>query len=797
MRKVRPYDPSQNNHLGIKPASFNQRVKKATTSQLGKTGIHESALKHVTGTAQYVDDIPELPNTLHMAAGGSDYAHARIESVDLSAVLASPGVVAVYTHSDIPGEIDVAPVYSGDPLLAVEETQFVGQPIFLVVAQTYEQAQQALPKANIKYHPLKANIRLQDGIDSGESVVPEHIMQLTDATSALKKAPFTLAGEGYIGGQEHFYLEGQISLALPTEDGGIHVHTSSQHPTEVQKLVAEVLHIGNHLVTVEVRRMGGGFGGKESQAAVLSCSAALAAHDLQRPVKYRLPRRTDMERTGKRHDFGFQYQVGFDSQGVIEGIDLTLAGLCGCSADLSQGIVDRAMFHADNGYYLNAAKVTGIAPRTHTVSNTAFRGFGGPKGMLAIETVMENIARSSGLDPLTVRKRNLYRPGADTTHYGQTVEQLVLQDIVQQLESSSEYWARREQITEFNQANRYLKKGLALTPVKFGISFTAKHLNQASALVHVYTDGTILVNHGGTEMGQGLYTKVLQIVANEFGVSCQSVQVSSTRTDKIANSSPTAASSGTDLNGFAALNACQEIKASMIAFAAEHFAVSSDQIRFSHDCVLAGNQSLSFAEFCRVAYMNRVPLMAHGFYATPKIHYDRATGQGQPFFYFANGAACSEVIIDCLTGEYKVLRTDILHDVGRSINPAIDIGQIEGGFVQGMGWLTSEELLWDDQGRVISNSPANYKIPTAFDVPREFNVALYESANPESTVLNSKAVGEPPLMLALSVWSALSDACASVADYAFCPRLDAPATPEKILAAVSEAQRYTEEQCDE
>ncbi|BFM06475.1 xanthine dehydrogenase molybdopterin binding subunit [Halioxenophilus aromaticivorans] len=783
MRNVKPYDPLPT-----------QRIAKANTSDLGKPGIHESAVKHVTGKAQYVDDIPELPGTLHMAAGGSAHAYAKILKVDLTAVLACPGVVAAYTHQDIPGEIDVAPVFTGDPLLAVDETQFVGQPLFLVVAETYEQAQAAVALANIDYQPLTPNIRLQQGLDSGHSVVPQHVMQRGDYGPAIANAEQRLQGEGYIGGQEHFYLEGQISMAWPTEDGGVHIHTSSQHPTEVQKLVAEVLHIGSHLVTAEVRRMGGGFGGKESQAAVLACSAALAANDLQRPVKYRMPRRADMERTGKRHDFGFQYDVGFTSQGDILGIDLTLAGLCGCSADLSQGIVDRAMFHADNGYSLNAAKVTGLAPRTHTVSNTAFRGFGGPKGMLAIETVMENIARATGQDPLAVRKRNLYRPGADTTHYGQKVEQLVLTDIVSRLETSSDYWQRREAVAAFNQHNPYLKKGLALTPVKFGISFTSKHLNQASALVHVYTDGTILVNHGGTEMGQGLYTKVAQIVASVFGVSSQRVQVTATRTDKVANSSPTAASSGTDLNGFAALNACEEIKHNLVQWACDCYGIEASKIVFSNDTVTLGEESLAFAELCRLAYMSRVPLMAHGFYKTPKIHYDRATGQGQPFFYFANGAACSEVLIDCLTGEYKVLRADILHDVGRSLNPAIDIGQVEGGFIQGMGWLTSEELLWDDRGRVISNSPANYKIPTAFDVPAEFNVALYESANPESTVLNSKAVGEPPLMLALSVWAALSDACAAVAEYRCCPRLDAPATAEKVLAAVGAAQQFLQEQ---
>ncbi len=811
MRKVRAYDPlnaiaekdlskasAVNNAIQSKANQSNTKQSKAKQSKakqskqggVGNSSQHDSAVLHVTGRAQYVDDLPELPGLLHMAAGGSDWAHAKIIAMDLSAVAASPGVVAVFTHDDVPGRLDVAPVYDGDPLLAKDETQFVGQPIFLVAAESYELAQEAVKKAVIEYQPLAANISLEQGLNAGDTVLPAHVMQSGEPEEAIAGATHKLSGKGYMGGQEHFYLEGQISLALPTEDDGIHVHASSQHPAEIQKLVAEVLNIASHKVTAEVRRMGGGFGGKESQAAVLACSAALAAHHLKRPVKYRLPRKADMERTGKRHDFGFEYQVGFDDSGVIAGINMTLAGLCGCSADLSQGIVDRAMFHADNAYFLNQARVTGLAPRTHTVSNTAFRGFGGPKGMVAIETILDNIARAVGEDPLTVRKRNVYRPGANTTHYGQVIEQPVAGDIMAKLEASSDYWSRRQAITAFNQNNQLFKKGLALTPVKFGISFTATHLNQAGALVHVYTDGSILVNHGGTEMGQGLYIKIVQIVAEVFGVSEARVQISSARTDKIANTSPTAASSGTDLNGYAALNACNQIKTQLIEFACEQYQISAQDVHFADDQVTLGEQSLSFAELCRQAYMHRVPLMAHGFYKTPKIHYDRASGSGQPFFYFANGAACSEVIIDCLTGEYRVTRVDILHDVGRSINPAIDIGQIEGGFIQGMGWLTTEELLWDDKGRVLSNSPANYKIPTAFDVPREFYVELYETANPEQTVFNSKAVGEPPLMLAISVWAALRDACASVANYRYSPPLDPPATAEKVLNAVLAAQAY-------
>ncbi|GAB2189275.1 xanthine dehydrogenase molybdopterin binding subunit [Sessilibacter sp. MAH1] len=776
-----------------------QRPRKSSAKKVhpkqgsaGKPSIHESAIKHVSGLATYIDDIPELSGTLHMAAGGSAHARAKVIAMNFEQVLAAPGVVDVFTAEDVPGELDIGPVFSGDPLFVTmgKETQFVGQTLFVVVAKTYEQACAAAKLADIQYEVLTPNVRLQEGLDAQEFVLPEHIIANGDANQAINSAEFQLRDGGYIGGQEHFYLEGQICYVLPGEDNGVHVFTSSQHPTEVQKLVAEVLDLPSHKVVAEVRRMGGGFGGKETQAAALACAASVAVYHLQQPVKFRLPRKHDMEATGKRHDFKYDYEVGFNQDGVIEGLNMTLAGLCGCSPDLSQGIVDRAMFHADNAYFINQSRVLGLCPRTHTVSNTAFRGFGGPQGMVAIEAVIDGIARSLGEDPLTIRKRNLYRDGADITHYGQQLDPSVLQEVVSTLETSSEYWARREAVKSFNAANPFVKKGLALTPVKFGISFTAQHLNQAGALVHVYTDGSILVNHGGTEMGQGLYTKIAQIVADEFGVDIERVQVSATRTDKVANTSPTAASSGTDLNGYAAKNACQEILQNFKAFAAEHYNVDVSAVSFSNDQVFVGEQVLNFADFCLQAYKGRVPLMAYGFYKTPKIYYDRDSGHGHPFFYFANGAACSEVLVDSFTGEYKVLRTDILHDVGKSVNPDLDIGQIEGAFIQGMGWLTTEELLWDDQGRVMSNSPASYKIPTAFDVPREFNIALYERENSVDTVFNSKAVGEPPLMLAISVWSALADACASFANYQYAPRLDPPATPEKVLKAIEDAKLF-------
>lgn len=759
---------------------------------VGHSTIHESAHKHVRGAAEYVDDLPLLPGTLFVATGQSTKPHARIVALDLTAVKNAPGVVDVIVQSDIPGKVDVAPVYSGDPLLAGDLVEFIGQPIFAVAATSFEAAQRAVLLARIEYDELPAQLTVEDSLAEQSFVLPQHQLLLGDPDASINAAPHHLSSEIYVRGQEHFYLEGQISEARLTEDGGIHVISSSQHPTELQKLVAEVLAIPFHLVVAEVRRMGGGFGGKESQAAPLACIAALFAQRTRRPVRYRMPRRDDMVQTGKRHDFLNRWRVGFDDEGKLLGVDMLLAGKCGFSADLSEGIVDRAMFHADNAYFLNNARILGVRCKTHTVSNTAFRGFGGPKGMMAIETIVEDIARYLGKDPLDIRKANLYQPGADETPYGQKIEQHVLPALIERLEQNSNYRARRVAITEFNKTHRTLKKGLALTPVKFGISFTAKHLNQAGALLQIYTDGSLLINHGGTEMGQGLYTKIQQIVASAFGVSVQRVMVSSTRTDKVPNTSPTAASSGTDLNGMAAKDACDKIKADLIAFAVEHFKLDAAQISFVQDQIVLGEQAMSFAEFIKLAYLNRVALSATGHYRTPKIFYDRAKAKGQPFLYFSNGAAVAEVTLDCLTGEYKVEQIDVLHDVGKSLNPAIDIGQIEGGFIQGMGWLTTEELLWDEKGRLLSNSPANYKIPTAFDVPEKFTVELFDEPNLENTIHLSKAVGEPPLMLAICVWSALRDACSSTTDYQFSPRLDTPATPERIYWALQECAEFIE-----
>ena len=757
----------------------------------GQSALHDSAWLHVRGQARYIDDLLEPEGLLHAAVGHSEQAHARILSMDLSAVRAYPGVVAVITLADVPGHTDIGPVFPGDPVLASELVEHIGQPIFAVAATSHTAARKAARLAKVEYEPLHAVLSTQEALDKSFFVRPSHTQQRGDPDQALAAAPHRLKGEINVGGQEHFYLESQVAMVEPQEDGGMFVHTSSQHPSEVQKLVAEVLGLPIHAVQAEVRRMGGGFGGKETQAAALGCVAALLAHVTGKPVKYRLSRPDDMVQTGKRHDFFNTYDIGFDDQGLIQGADIMVAGRCGFSPDLSNAIVERAMFHSDNGYFLDQARVTGHCCKTHTVSNTAFRGFGGPQGMMVIEQAVDDIARHLQLDPLDVRKRNLYRPGRDTTHYGQVIEQHILPELVAQLEASSDYRARREEITAFNKQNPILKRGLALTPVKFGISFTAKHLNQAGALVLIYTDGSLHVNHGGTEMGQGLYIKIAQVVAAAFQVDVDKVKVSATRTDKVPNTSPTAASSGSDLNGMAALDACEKIKVGLVAFAAEQYGCKPEQVRFENNQVVAGEERLDWAEFVQKAYMHRVSLSSSGFYATPRIHYDFATGRGHPFLYYANGAACSEVVLDTLTGEYRVLRTDILHDVGQSLNPDIDIGQIEGGFVQGMGWLTTEELVYNDKGRLMTTGPATYKIPAVSDTPPDLRVNLLAaSPNREATVFRSKAVGEPPLMLGIAVWSAMRDAVASLTDYRYSPPLDTPATPERMLNAVNAARAW-------
>ncbi|WLQ12171.1 xanthine dehydrogenase molybdopterin binding subunit [Hahella aquimaris] len=761
----------------------------------GRDAKHDSAHKHVAGAAQYIDDRFPHAGQLYGCVGKSPHAHARVISMNLDKVRAAPGVLCVITADDIPGHLDIGPVFPGDMLLVKDKVEFVGQPLFAVAAESHDAARRAVKLAEVEYEVLPATLTIEDALQQQLFVRPPHQMRLGEPETALANAPNRLRGDIEVGGQEHFYLEGQISLAIPEEDGGMHIFASSQHPSEVQKLVAEVLDVPFNRITVDVRRMGGGFGGKETQAAPWACLAAVLARKSGRPVKFRLSRSDDMEMTGKRHHFHNHFDVGFDDEGRILGADITVNGLCGYSPDLSDAIVDRAMFHADNAYFLANANIIGNRCKTHTVSNTAFRGFGGPQGMMAAEAMIEAIARRVGKDPVEVRLLNYYREdherydfkqgGHDVTPYHQKVEQNLIPLMTRKLMADADYHARKAAIRAFNASSPILKKGLALTPVKFGISFTVQHLNQAGALIHIYTDGSIHLNHGGTEMGQGLYTKVAQIVAQEFQVDVDNIVVSAARTDKVPNTSPTAASSGTDLNGKAAQNAAQTIKGRLIEFACEHYQVTPEQVYFADNNVHVGEKAYPFAEFIQQAYMGRVSLSATGFYKTPKIHYDRETASGRPFFYFANGVAASEVIVDTLTGEYKVLRADILHDVGKSLNPAIDIGQIEGGFIQGMGWLTTEEVCWDANGRLLSNSPANYKIPTLGDLPEVLNVELLPNEpNREETIYHSKAVGEPPFMLAISVWCALKDAISSLTDYRIDPPLHTPSTPEKVLAAV-------------
>jgi xanthine dehydrogenase large subunit len=756
---------------------------------------HDSAAKHTAGTAVYIDDIPEPAGTLHAAPGLSARAHARIRSLDLAKVRGAPGVFLVLTAKDIPGVNDVSPIGAGDdPVFATDVVEFHGQVLFAVIAESHEAARRAAKLAKVEYEDLAPLLTVDDALQAKSFVLPEHVMKRGDAAAAIAQAPHRLEGEFRHGGQEHFYLEGQVSLAVPAEDGDVTVHCSTQHPSEVQHNVAHVLGRPNNAVTVECRRMGGGFGGKETQGSQWAAIAALAAARLKRPVKCRLDRDDDMIATGKRHDFRIGYEVGFDDRGRILGISFEHAVRCGYSADLSGAIADRAMFHADNGYYLGDVRIESQRCKTHTVSNTAFRGFGGPQGMLGIEEVMDAIARNRGLDPLDVRRANLYGDAPrNVTPYHMTVEDNILPELITRLEESSAYRARRAEITQWNRQNAYLKKGIALTPVKFGISFTTTHLNQAGALVHVYTDGSVHLNHGGTEMGQGLFVKVAQVVAEEFQIDLDQVKITPTNTGKVPNTSATAASSGSDMNGMAAQAAACKIKRRLTEFAAEKYKVTAGDIEFLPNRVRIGNQEVLFKDLVKQAYMGRVSLSATGYYRTPKIHYDRETASGRPFLYFAYGAACSEVLIDTLTGEYTLTRVDILHDAGRSLNPAIDLGQVEGGFIQGMGWLTSEELFFDEQGRLRTHAPSTYKIPTCSDRPADFRMQLLENMpNREETIHRSKAVGEPPLMLAISVFRAISDAIASVADYRVLPRLDAPATPERVLFAIEDLRAYLE-----
>ncbi|WP_421983075.1 xanthine dehydrogenase molybdopterin binding subunit [Roseibium sp.] len=762
-----------------------------TLKNVRKALPHDSAEKHVTGTATYIDDAVEPSGTLHVAPGWARHAvRGKLLSIDLADVRSTPGVVAVLTSEDIPGTNDCSSAFGDDPVLAEDEILFFGQVVFAVVAETRDIARKAALKGKIDVAPITPILTPEDAVAADTTVLPDYQFRRGSPETGLQASKNILSGSMNIGGQEHFYLEGQVAMATPQEDHGMLVLSSTQHPTEIQHTVAKVLGVPDATVTAEVRRMGGGFGGKESQANQWAALAALAAARTGKTCKVRLDRDDDMIMTGKRHDFKVNWKVGHDDAGLIRAVDLEFLARCGYSADLSLGVNDRTMFHADSSYFYPDASIRSRRLRTDTCSNTAFRGFGGPQGMLAAERLIDAIAISLGKDPLTVRKLNFYDGERNITPYGMPVEEFeVMHDLISTLEAKSEYWIRREEITAFNENNAVLKKGVALTPVKFGISFTLKHLNQAGALVHLYTDGSIHLNHGGTEMGQGLYQKVAQVVAEEFGVTMDKVVITATNTSKVPNTGPTAASSGTDLNAMAARIAAQEIKSRLISFLCEMHQCGQDVIFFGENRVLVGDKGYTLAEVAKQAHAGRIQMSHAGFYATPGITWDRETVSGRPFYYFAFGGACSEVTIDTMTGEMIVDRVDILHDVGHSLNPAIDLGQIEGGFVQGLGWLTTEELVWDEEGRLRTHAPSTYKIPTASDIPDHFDVQLYDSSgNPQDTVYRSKAVGEPPVMLANSVFCAINDAIASLAPFEI-PNLDAPATPEAIMRAVQDMRR--------
>ena len=767
--------------------------------KLAKDGVHtarrhDSAEKQVAGRAAYADDLPEPKALLHVHIVGADIACGTVAPLDLSDIRKAPGVIWIGTADDIPGENNTGPVIHDEEMLAGSETRpgqihFHGQPLFLVAAETVQQARTAAKSVKLVYTKETPLLTIDDAIAATSLLGEPYRMARGNIDTALATAPHRVQGQIEIGGQEQFYLEGQIAIATPGEDGDMHVISSNQHPSECQLLVAHMLGVPGHAVTIEVRRIGGGFGGKETQGNLMACSAALVARHTGRPAKCRLDRDQDMILTGKRHEARITYDAGVDGDGRIMGLRVRQDIRCGWSTDLSHAIADRAMFHADNCYYLPAAEITSYRLRTNTCSNTAFRGFGGPQGMLGAERVIDHIAHQIGRDPLEVRRINFYEPPDGTgdravTPYHMTVEDCVIEEIVDELVETSDYTARRAAIADWNADNPILKKGIALTPVRFGISFTTTHLNQAGALVHLYQDGSVMLNHGGIEMGQGLFVKVAQVAASAFNIDLDRVKITSTRTDKVPNTSATAASSGSDMNGMAVDNACAEIRGRLIRFLCENHNVTEAQVEFLPNRVRFGAQEMSFNELAKAAYLARVPLSATGFYATPKISWDRAKGRGRPFFYFAYGAAVSEVVIDTLTGENRLTRVDILHDVGKSLNPAIDFGQIEGGFVQGAGWLTMEELWWDDAGRLRTHAPSTYKIPTASDRPPVMNIRLWEKGmNRELTIKRSKAVGEPPLMLANSVHQAISHAISFCGD-AY-PDLDAPATPEQILGAIT------------
>jgi xanthine dehydrogenase large subunit len=765
--------------------------KKKKENFINKSIPHESGIKHVSGRAFYTDDIPEPHGTLFGAIGWSKKAHAIIKKINLDEVIKSKGVIAVVTSNDIEGRNDVGPVYDGDPIFP-KKAEYYGQPLFAVAAKTTELARKAVLKAKISYKTLKTITTIQEALKRKSYVLKEKIIKKGEALKAIENSANRLKGNFTTGSQEHFALEGQTAFVIPQEDNDYKIFSSTQHPSETQQIIAKMLNQKSNTITVENRRIGGGFGGKETQSFIFAAICTLLAKKTKHPVKLRMDRDDDIIITGKRHDFYSEYEVGFNELGIINGLKLKLASRCGSSPDLSGAINERALLHIDNAYYLENIIVENYLCKTNTASNTAFRGFGGNQGMMAIENIIDNIANSLKKDPAEIRRRNFYqKKKKNITHYNMKIEDNVIEEIFDQILKSSNYKSRQLSIKKFNQKNKYIKKGIAITPVKFGISFTTWHLNQAGALVHIYcNDGSVHINTGAIEMGQGTFTKIAQLVANELGLPFSKVKVSATRTDKVPNTSASAASSTTDLNGAAALNAISKIKVNLAAYVKRKYKVKNSEGVYKNGTVKFKGKIFKFNSLIKEAYLNRVSLSSSGFYATPKIHFDKKNFTGRPFLYFAYGAAVSEVMIDILTGENKIIQADILHDAGKAINPAIELGQIEGGFVQGAGWLTMEEVNWKPNGQLTTHSPSTYKIPAVSDMPEKFNVEIFKKGkNIENVINKSKTTGEPPLMNAMSVFFAIKNAIASIANYNLIPELNAPATPERILMSINKLKR--------
>lgn len=757
---------------------------------------HESAIKHVTGQAVYVDDILLSQQLLVGRVVYSPHAHARIKSFDLIKARAVPGIHAVLSYQNIPGHNQMGPVIKDEPCLAEEKVLCVGQAVFLIAGETEEACRLAEKQIRVEYEPLDPVLNIETAIARNTLLDTERKMERGNVEEALKSVPYHIEGELRTGAQEHWYLESQVALCLPGEDRDMKIYSSTQHPSEVQHVIAEILGLKIHEVQVEVRRLGGGFGGKETQAGHTAAWTALLAYHTKRPVKIRLFRDDDMIITGKRHPFLMRYNVGFDETGVILGASFELNADAGCAADLSLSILERAMLHVDNAYYIPHIRVIGRAWKTNYPSNTAFRGFGGPQGMAVIEQVLDQIARYLKKDAAVIRFKNFYGTHHNNvTHYGETVENNRLYLLHEQLMKSSEYERRRDEIHTFNATHEFQKRGLAITPVKFGISFTASFLNQSGALVNIYKDGSVLVNHGGTEMGQGLHTKIQEIAAKELGIATTRVKVNATDTSKVPNTSATAASAGTDLNGMAVKNAIDILRSRLAEVATQHFNQNSSSqttqpkhILFEQEMVfdsLNPSRKIPFVDLIPMAYFQQVALSSTGFYRTPNLAFDKQKGKGRPFHYFAFGMCVSEVEIDVLTGSHILRRTDILHDVGDSINSRIDLGQVEGGYIQGVGWCTTEEIKWNDKGHLLSHSPDTYKIPSVQDIPKDFRVQLLANVPNPNTIRKSKAVAEPPFMLALATWLAIKDAISAVTQHHFEPEFSLPATNEVILKSIA------------